>query len=66
MQVIRASEMALEKSVEFTNWILERDPLKQRIAAFRMEKETDILALGFFQKMAPKSPPIFITFSDTY
>ena len=21
---------------------------------------------GFFQKMAPKSPPIFITFSDTY
>ena len=22
--------------------------------------------LMFFQKMAPKSPPIFITFSDTY
>ena len=38
MQVIRASEMALEKSVEFTRRILERDPLKQ-IAAFRMEKE---------------------------
>ena len=39
MEVMRASEMALEKSVEFTNRILERDPLKQRIAAFRMEKE---------------------------
>ena len=24
------------------------------------------LAHGFFQKMAPKSPKIFITFSDTY
>ena len=24
------------------------------------------IAHGFFQKMAPKSPPIFITFSDTY
>ena len=23
-------------------------------------------AHGFFQKMAPKSPKIFITFSDTY
>ena len=25
-----------------------------------------IIAHAFFQKMAPKSPPIFITFSDTY
>ena len=24
------------------------------------------IAHGFFQKMAPKSPKIFITFSDTY
>ena len=24
------------------------------------------IAHGFFQKMAPKSPQIFITFSDTY
>ena len=24
------------------------------------------IAHAFFQKMAPKSPPIFITFSDTY
>ena len=24
------------------------------------------IAHGIFQKMAPKSPPIFITFSDTY
>ena len=24
------------------------------------------IAHGFFQKMAPKSPPIFITFSYTY
>ena len=25
-----------------------------------------VIAHGFFQKMAPKSPQIFITFSDTY
>ena len=25
-----------------------------------------LIAHGFFQKMAPKSPKIFITFSDTY
>ena len=39
MEVMRASEMALEKSVEFTNRTLERDSLKQQIAAFMMEKE---------------------------
>ena len=25
-----------------------------------------VIAHAFFQKMTPKSPPIFITFSDTY
>ena len=30
------------------------------------EKKAWTIAHGFFQKMAPKSPPIFITFSDTY
>ena len=30
------------------------------------EKKPWTIAHGFFQKMAPKSPLIFITFSDTY
>ena len=29
-------------------------------------KVSKAIAHGFFQKMAPKSPQIFITFSDTY
>ena len=30
------------------------------------EKYPVLIAHAFFQKMAPKSSPIFITFSDTY
>ena len=30
------------------------------------QKKAWTIVHGFFQKMAPKSPPIFITFSDTY
>ena len=30
------------------------------------EKKAKAIAHGFFLKMAQKSPPIFITFSDTY
>ena len=30
------------------------------------EKYPRLIAYGFFQKMAPKSPQIFIAFSDTY
>ena len=30
------------------------------------EKYPRLIALGFFQKMAPKSRKFFITFSDTY
>ena len=33
---------------------------------FVFEKKAKAIAHGFFQKMALKSPPIFITFSDTY
>ena len=29
-------------------------------------KKAKAIVHGFFQKMAPKSPQIFITFSDTY
>ena len=32
----------------------------------KSEKITVLIVQGFFQKMAPKSPKIFITFSDTY
>ena len=32
----------------------------------KSEKIPVLIAHGFFQKMAPKSPQIFITFSDTY
>ena len=38
-------------------------------AIFKMSQNLKIpkaIAHGFFQKMAPKSPQIFITFSDTY
>ena len=32
----------------------------------KSEKKTCTIAHGFFQKMAPNTPQIFITFSDTY
>ena len=42
----------------------------QVMAIFKMSKFLKntlyYIAHGFFQKMAPKSPPIFIKFSDTY
>ena len=38
--------------------ILKNEPI--------FEKNPCTIAHGFFQKMVPKSPPIFITFSDTY
>ena len=37
------------------------------IAILRKRQNSEkIPVYGFFQKMAPKSPQIFITFSDTY
>ena len=33
---------------------------------FKMSKNPCTIAHGFFQKMAPKSPKIFITFSYTH
>ena len=38
--------------------ILKNEPI--------FEKKAKAIAHGFFQKMAQKSPKIFITFSDTY
>ena len=35
-------------------------------ATLRNEPKSEAIANGFFQKMGPKSPKIFITFSDTY
>ena len=35
-------------------------------AILRKLQKSKAIAHGFFQKMAPKSPQIFITFSDTY
>ena len=37
--------------------ILKNEPISEKYP---------VIVHGFFQKMAPKSPPIFITFSDTY
>ena len=33
---------------------------------FKNEQKSKGIAHGFFQKMAPKSPQIFISFSDIY
>ena len=35
-------------------------------ATLRNELKSEAIAHGFFQKMRPKTPKIFITFSDTY
>ena len=50
-----------------TDCILKVSKYKYHTKCQKSEKITVLyIAHGFSQKMAPKSPPIFITFSDTY
>ena len=48
--------------------VIHESPSYETTLTLQPIKDTQIMTIAhaFFQKMAPKSPKIFITFSDTY